>query len=86
MTRKTAKRITLPILDRWTNLSARQQAAVGLRFVVLKNRHPVPGREDDTGYVFSDRQQALVFAESHYRGDFAMFALTERGSVDITPE
>lgn len=85
MTKKTAKQITLTVLDRWANLDARLKKASGLRFVVLKHRTPQHGRQD-AGYLFTNRQDALVFAESHYRGDFAMLALTERGSVDITPE
>jgi len=83
MTRTTAKRATLAILDRWENASKRLYGH-GLRFVVLKSR--VPTREQqDTGYMFTNRHDALNFAESNYRGDFAMFALTEQGSVDITP-
>ncbi|MGV0949326.1 MAG: hypothetical protein ACOYB3_01545 [Azonexus sp.] len=83
MTRTVAKRIVLPILDRWENLP-RTTLGIGLRFVVIKNR-TAPQGQQDTGYMFTNRHDALVFAESNYRGDFAMFAFTERGSVDITP-
>lgn len=84
MTKKTAKQVTLRILDRWEQIRHRIEGR-GLRFVVLKNRQPVPGRQD-AGFIFTNRQEALQFAESRYRGDYAMLALTEQGSVDITPE
>lgn len=85
MNQHTAKRVTMTVLDRWANLDARLAKVVGLKFVVLKHRVPQQGRQD-AGYLFSDRNTALQFGESHYRGDFAILALTERGSVDITPE
>lgn len=84
MTPTTAKKITLRLLDRWEAARARMSSK-GVRFVVLKNRFPQPGRQD-AGYIFSNRQEALIFGESHYRGDFAMMALTEHGSIDLTPE
>lgn len=81
MTRITAKRITLTILDRW---GAVPTLGRNVRFVVLKNRFPQPGRQD-AGHIFTSRNEALVFAESRYRGDYALLALTESGSVDLTP-
>lgn len=85
MTKHTAKRVTLTVLDRWANLDARRDKTRGLKFVVLKHRVPQQGRQD-AGYMFSSRNEALQFGEARYRGDFALLALTERGSVDITPE
>lgn len=81
MTAITAKRITLTILDRWGSIPA---GGHNVRFVVLKNRVPVNGRQD-TGYIFNSRIAALTFAAAHYHRDFALMALTENGSVDMTP-
>jgi len=81
MTATTAKRITLTILDRWGSIPA---GGHNIKFVILKNRVPVGGRQD-TGYIFNSRFAALAFASAHYRRDFALLALTENGSVDMTP-
>lgn len=75
MTAITAKRITLAILH----------PASGVRYVVLKNRVPVIGRED-TGYVFNSRMEAITFAAARYHRDFAILAITESGSIDMTPQ
>lgn len=83
MNRSSAKHAALAVLDRWEGIRKRVTGK-GARFVVLKNRQPQPGHQD-AGYMFTSRFEAMQFAEARYGSDFALFALTEKGSVDLTP-
>lgn len=75
MTRSTAKWITLKALG-W------QQS---IRFVVLKNRTG-SNRSQNAGHLFPCRFDAECFAERAYRDNYSILAVTENGSVDVTPQ
>lgn len=78
MTRAFAKDIVADILDRQDAKHASP------RFVVIKHRQPQPGRQDPA-YAFSLRREAMRFAETRFGGDAAILAITDRGTIDITP-
>lgn len=85
MNRVDAKSISLPIVDRWTSkLSWVEQKPLKLRFVVMQYRTP-PRALLTPGHVFFSRLEAIKFARATYDQDYALYAMTDSGTIDVTP-